>query len=630
MLRAMRENSGSWIIKIILGLIVIAFVGIGVGSYGSRNRGTVATIGDTTVSIQEYQDSYNLILNQLRGQFGDYLNEDTLKMFNVKQQALDRIIENHLISLQAENLDIIVSDEEMQNELAAVDAFKRNGRFDLDQYKRVLAYQQTNPEIFEAQIRQDLKNQKVRQLVVSAIAVSDPEAEAWYINKNSKVSVDYLGFDPGEMTDVSPSDEEITAYYEKNKAQYQSEPKRVARYVRYSPEDYREGLVVDKEKVERYYAENKSEFEEPEKAEARHILIKLSSDADDAAVEEARKKAAAICERAKSGEDFAELAKKESQGPSASSGGYLGTFGRGAMVKPFEEAVFSMNTGDISEPVRTQFGWHVIKVEKKFDAGLTSLEEAYPSIEKKLKDTEIETRAYELAGKAFDLVIDGDDLEQVAVLTGTTVQTTPEFTETGAGLQMSSAGQFAAQAFKMSLNTISDIKKIGDDYFLIKIVTAIDPEIQPLDTVKYKVTRDLTGKMQEEKATALATAVLEEAGNGKRLADIANEKNLELKTTEPFLKKGVVPEIGSSLEFLEAAFNLTEPGQVHDTLIKTDKGVFVIALNERILPDKTETAGELTATKREILSAKQNQVYTAWLEELKQRSDIQINPDFFD
>ncbi len=624
----MRENSGSWIIKFLLGLIVIAFVGIGVGSYGSKNRRTVATIGDKDVTIQEYQDSYKRVVNQLRARFGDSINEETLKMFNVEQQALDQIIENHLVSLEADKHEFIVSDEEIQSQLMEIDAFKENGKFNIERYQRMLALQRTNSEIFEAQIRAELRNQKVRNLVLDAVSVSDMEAKEWYINKNTRVTLDFLKFDPRELKDIEPTEEQIQAFYDEKKEDYKTEPKRVASFLRYSPGAFKGKVTIDKEGVEIYYAENQDEFKEPEKIEARHILFKIPDDADEAAVEEIRKKAMEIYEKAKLGENFAELAKNHSEGPSAASGGYLGPFARGAMVKPFEEAAFAMQPGDISEPVQTRFGWHIIKVDQRFEATVTSMEDAYKTIETKLVDIEAKDMAYNAAGQAFDHVIEGDDLEQVALLTQQTVNHTEPFSATGFELKEQDKSQFAREAFDLSLDTISDIKTIGDTYYLIKVTQVIEPKIQPLDQVRDKIVSDLTAKLQEEKAKTTAESILKEIKETGALKTVAQNHTLEVETTRPFVNSGPVGEIGASPDLLDAAFKLGDKA-VHDEVIQSSAGFFVIALNEKLLPEEEKITQGLSQTRDEILMAKQNQVYRTWLDNLKAKSDIEVNPDFF-
>ncbi len=626
----MRENSGSWIIKFILGLIIIAFVGIGVGTYGSRDRQTVATIGKQSVTLQEYQDSYRQIVEQLRTRFGDYLTEDTLKMFNVEQQAIDRIIETHLIEEQADRFDLIVSDEEIRDQLMSIDAFKDNGVFSFDRYRQILGYQRTTPELFEARLKRDLRNQKVQEMVVNAVTVSDMEVRDWYVYENTTVALDFIKIDPETMEDVEPSPEEITAYYEENRDRYKTAPKRVASYLRYSPDDYRKTVTVSEEQIRVYYETHEEEFNTPARAEARHILIKTDENDDEAAaIEAAREKALELYERAVAGEDFAELARSHSEGPSAEAGGYIGAFSRGEMVEPFEDVAFALKSGEISKPVKTRFGWHVIKVEQQFPSEVTPLEQARDSIEYQIVDREALSMAYEDAGKAFDAVIEGDDLEQAGLVTGQKVVKTQSFTQDGAGLILEDSQAFAREAFSLSSGIISDVKSIGNSYYLIKVTDIISPAVQPLEAVKEQVVKDLTARMKQEKAKKLSESILSESGGSLTLAKIADTHGLELESTGPFVRTGPIEELGSSPELLKAAFELQAEKEVYPSVLSTQDGFYIIALKEKTVPDPSVSDDDLDDVRNEILTAKQNQVFRTWLDELREKSDISINPNLF-
>ena len=174
MLRQMRENTGSWIIKILLGVIVIAFVFIGFGSLGSKNRNSVASVNGDKITVNEYKKSY--------------------EAFNVKQQALDLLIEEKLINAEAKKLNIDVSAKELQSSLLSIPAFQENGTFNIGKYNRVLGVNRMNPEIFEELQFNSLKMQKMRNLVFDSITVSDIEAENWYTYNNTKIKVDYIKF----------------------------------------------------------------------------------------------------------------------------------------------------------------------------------------------------------------------------------------------------------------------------------------------------------------------------------------------------------------------------------------------------------------------------------------------------
>ena len=628
MLRYLRENSGNWIIKIFLGIIVLVFVFLGVGSMKSGRNNSVASVNDEPITVTEFQDAYRNLMERMRERFQDNLTEDLLQALNVKQQALNSLIEQKLVTAQAEKLNITVSDQELESAILAIDAFHKNGVFDMDQYKRILGLNALSPEMFEQLQRSAMKQQKIRDMVLGSVFVSELEAKSFYLHNNTRMAVHYLKIDPAAFTDITPAPEQIQNHYQKNMDQYQSEPKRKAQYIQFSPKDYRSQVTITRAQVQNYYEEHPDEFHIPEKVEARHILIKVDDPADEQAVEEGRIKAEAVYQRALSGEDFAELATEMSQGPSKEDGGYLGTFEKKNMVQPFAEKAFSMKSGDISEPVQTQFGWHVIKVLNRLDAHIPSVEEAAEAIEARLAEQAMQNIAYDKAGEAFDAVIDGESLEQIALLTQKTVMDTDFFDQNASGLDMGQAADFADAAFSLEKQLISDVKQIGNAYFLIKVVEIRDPEQLPLDAVQERIRKTLEKQLRMAAAEAKAQELLSDAQSAENLTAFAQENNLTLSATELFTRNDFVQDVGKSADFTSAAFKLTPNRPLCPRVLKTDQGFYVIAFKEKQVPESEKIQENLPDVKQQLLQTKQGQSYQAWINALRDNSEIEIDPQF--
>ena len=628
MLRYLRENTGNWIIKIFLGIIVVVFVFLGVGSMNSDRNNSVASVNDEPITVNEFQDAYRNLVERYRAQFQDNLTDDLLKALNVKQQALNSLIEQKLVSDQAEKLNVMVSDQELEAVILAIDAFHKDGVFDMDRYKRVLALNSLSPEMFEQLQRNALKQQKIQDMVLGSVFVSDLEAERFYLYQNTQMAVHYLKVDPAEFTDITPAPEQIQEHYQKNMEQYQSEPKRKAVYLQFSPRDYRSQVTITQAQVQDYYQQHPEEFKIPEKVEARHILIKVDDTADEQAVQTAEKKARAVYQRAVSGADFAELAKETSEGPSSQDGGYLGIFDKSSMIKPFADKAFSMKPGEISEPVRTQFGWHVIKVENRFDAQVKSMEQAAEQIKARLAEQEMQNMAYYKAGEAFDGVIDGDTLEQIALLTEKQVRSTDVFDQNGNGLDMEQAADFAGAAFSLEEQQISDVKQIGNAYFLIKVVETIDPVQLPLDKVQESIIDTLGQKLRRTAAQKKAQELLAAAQSAENLAAVAQKNNMTLSSTEMFARNDSIQKVGRSAEFTSAAFDLTPENPLFPEVLETDQGFFIIAFKEKQVPTSDEIRQNLPGIRQQLLQTKQGQYYQAWINELKENSKIEIDPQF--
>ncbi|MDZ7665312.1 MAG: SurA N-terminal domain-containing protein [Desulfotignum sp.] len=629
MLRYLRENSGNWIIKIFLGIIVVVFVFLGVGSMNSSRNNSVASVNDIPITVDEFEYAYRNLVEQMRRRFQDNLTDDLLKALNLKQQALNSLIEDKLMLAQADAFEIAVTDLELQESILAIEAFQRDGQFDMEQYRQMLGLNSLTPEMFEQLQREQLKKQKLQDMVLSTVSVSDLEADSFYAFYNTAVKVDYIKVDPADVSGVTVTPDQIQAHYEKNKDRYQSEPKRRAAFIRYSPKDFQGQVNITPDQVAAYYEANPEEFETPEQVEASHILIQVDDTADEAAVETARKKALAVYQRAVKGEDFAELAKETSQGPSAEDGGYLGKFDRNSMIQPFSDVAFALTPGQISEPVRTQFGWHVIKVTNRFDEQVKPLDQAAEEIKTRLKQEEMQQLAYYKAEDAFDAVIDGDTLEQVALTTEKNIENTDAFDQNGTGLDLDPAFEFAQAAFDLQPRQISDIRQIGNDYFLIEVTETIDPVQLPLEAVADQISGELEEEFRLAEAKTRAQNLLEAVKTAGDIDQTALENGLTVSTSDWFTRNETVQDIGRSDALIRAAFSLTPEQPVHPEVLQTNQGFFIIAYHDRQPPEPDEIQENLTEIKTQLLQTKQGQYFQAWIDELKEKSQIDVTPGFF-
>ncbi|MBF0203442.1 MAG: SurA N-terminal domain-containing protein [Desulfamplus sp.] len=635
MLRFMRENTGSWIIKVILGLIVIVFIFLGMGSLGSNREDRAAMVNEIPISMDEYNRSYQNTIEQMRQRFGNSLNDELLKMLQVKKQTMDRLIAEKLVSYEADRLDIQVSDKELQDSLLSIEAFKKNGEFDLSTYRMVLTANRLIPDTFENMQRQTLRRTKVTDLVLSNVKVSDLEAREWYIQNNSEVAIDYVKFDSASYK-VTPDEIKIKEYYEKNKENYKSEPQLKVQYIEFLPDAYKEKAEVTKESAESYYASNPDEFITLEQVEASHILIKVDEKAGAEAVEKARKEAEELYKKVIAGEDFAQLAKTHSQDPSAKdNSGYLGKFSRNRMVKQFEDKAFSMKAGEISEPVQTQFGWHVIQVKSRSEESKKTFEEAMPQIKEKLLIDESKNLAYNAAGEAFDAIVDGDSLEQAALITGQKIIEVGMFTMKGSdaatqGIFPATPG-FAPAAFSLPLNEISDVTEIGNAYYIIKPVEKKEPVVLSFDAAKEKATTDLKVELEAEETKKAAQTFLDSIKNVEKFENTAREKGFDIKSTPLFKKDGDIPDLGREPEISAAAFKLSEKNRLVSEIIKTSGGsYYVIAFKEKKIPGEDVIIENLDSVKKQLVQTKQGAIYTEWIEQLKSRSKIEIKPELID
>jgi peptidyl-prolyl cis-trans isomerase D len=626
----MRKHVGSWVIKLLLGAIVIVFIFWGVGSFRSQRGGRVAMVNGDQITLDEYRETYNNLMEQLRTRFGNKLDEKMIKTLQVKKQALNRLINNRLLIQEAKKLKFRVSQKELADAILHIPAFQRAGVFDRYLYKNVLDRLRMTPEAFEAAQKDQMLIDQLRTFITSNAKVSDQEVREWFNWLNTSVDIEYAFFDPNRYKNARPSEKQLNAFYEKHKENYKTDTMIKVRYVHFDPKQYRSKVELSDSEVREYYDENLESFKIPKKVVARHILIKVSPDADPEAVKKTKEKALKIYKLAKEGKDFAELAKKYSEGPSRNNGGYLGEFTKASMVKPFADKAFSMKAGEISEPVRTRFGWHIIKVEKIIDAHTTPFKDAKKDIEKTLTDNKAKSLAYDAAESVSDIAYDGDDLIKAAKERHLKILTTDFFSKKNPVEGISDPSKFANIAFDLSTGEISDVQEFKDGYYILQLLDKVPPEIPPLDKVKETVKADLVKEHLDEKAKADASAFLAALKNGKTMSEESKQFHLTPKTTGFFKRNGSIPDIGYDRSISEAAFQLTREKKLPENALKSAKGYYVIEYKGRKIIESDTFDKEKEIIRQQLLSQKKSEIFDALLAQLKSKAEITIKEGFLE
>jgi peptidyl-prolyl cis-trans isomerase D len=553
-----------------------------------------------------------------------------IEMLQLKRQAVDQLINQKLMLLAAAELKLDVSDQELAESIRQIEAFQSDGVFDPRRYQYVLSRSRLSEELFESQQRNALLIGKVQDIATDNIKVSDLEAEQWFAWYRASVDVDYVQFSPNRYQQIEPSQDEVEAHFKDHQSDYKTEEQVKARYIRFSPDTYQAGIDIDEEEIKEYFEANPEEFRTDKTVEARHILIKVAENASTDEVNETRSRAIDVMKMARDGRDFAELAKKYSEGPSKDRGGHLGAFKKEAMVEPFAERAFSMQAGEISEPVRTQFGWHVIKVEKINEASNVAYPEARVKIRQKLVEDRAKTMAYDDAVDIYDASFEGDDLIRAAEQRRLTVHKTERFTRSTRLEDIADSDAFISAAFNLVDNEISDILDLPDGYYILQVIEKIPPQIPQLNDVFDRVQADVVKEMQLKKAKAEADAFILELKNGESFGQTCAKFTIEPKNTGFFRRNEPVPDIGYDDQYTQAAFKLTRDAPFTDQAIKSQKGFYVISLRDRKVPSNTDFLAEKEAVKKRLLQQKQLNTIDAWLSELRSNSEVSIDQDLIE
>ncbi len=628
MLNLMRKHAGSWLIKFILGAVILAFIPFGYGIYQDRRDMEVANVNEDPIPFEAFNRQYNNLLDQVRNNFGGSVDEETIKGLRLKEQALNQLIDQKLMLDEAARLSLEVSNKELAESIGQVEVFQTAGVFDPKRYAYVLSRIRLSEEAFENEQRTALLVDKLRNFVMSGVKVSDAEAFEWFKWNNAETDLRFVKFVPSSYQGIAPTEEEVRTYFEANKNNYRTEVELKTRYLHINPELFKEKADVSEDDIQIYFDSNPDEFHTPKTVEARHILIKVDEDADDQSVEQARQKADSIYQQAFKGKDFAELAKQHSEGPTAANGGYLGPFRREAMVKPFSDQAFSMQPGEISQPVRTRFGWHIIKVESVNEETTATIDEVRDDIRNKLTEEQAKALAYDLATLIFDNSFEGDDLIRSAAENNLAVGETDYFTRKGPGKDIKDRVKFAAAAFEMSVGDISPIQDLSDGYYILQVMDKKDTRQRDFADVAPIAKVDLIKKKQKEKAREEADAFLAALKGGRSMSEVAAQQGLAVDSTGFFKRNAPLPKIGFDQELSKVVFTLSEQNRWVDKVFEVNGDMYVIEYGDRKEPTEGEFKQEKDNVKQRLLQQKQFRLIGDWLADMRNASNIVIDNSY--
>ncbi|MFH1886540.1 MAG: SurA N-terminal domain-containing protein [Pseudomonadota bacterium] len=624
MLSLMRKHAASWFIKILLGAIVLVFVFWGVGSFGSNRQNRAVVVNGEIVTRSDWERARENLEQAFREYYKGNLDAAMLQSLDLPRQAMNRLVEQALLCQKAREMGFSVSSEDLTRTIAA--QFRPNGQFDQRSYERFLSSNHWQAEEYESFLGKSLLADKMKNFIQAGVKVPENETRLFYDFLRRKVSIAYAAFEPSSYTGVTATPQEVEDHFQARREDYRTEAMVKADYVFIPFEGAADESAVPQEDVDVYYSQNPEEFSQEKTVEASHILIRLSPDASEDQVEEARNKAQNLADRARAGEDFAGLAKEFSEGPSAPRGGSLGAFGKKQMVPAFADAAFSMEPGAISDPVRTDFGFHVILLTKVNEARTRSLEEAAPEIRKKLVAEAAKSAAYDRINEVFDASLGASSLADAATAAGTQVKTADYFGSRGpAGLP--GARKVADAASGLLTGEYTDLLELPTGYALFQVTGEKESRIPELSEVRDQVEKDATYEKRKKAARADAAALLTEASSGGDFSHLAEKMGVSAKTTEPFERGGQIPGLGFAPDIIEAAFDLTPADPRPGEPVESGGLFYVIQWMSQESPDPAGFETEKDEILSKLLERKKEQAVSGWLDALKNQAVIEVNQD---
>src|SRR5467141_4909886 len=514
---------------------------------------TVAKIGDHSISLQDVRQKVN-----------EYERQRQIPKFFESRLALEilqQLVFQKEIEYEAKRLGITVSDQERADRIRQFlpTAFNGGTFVGMDRYTaEVQARFQLPGAEFEELIRQGLLEEKFRKLVTDGISVGPAELQDEFRYKNEKVKLEYALIKPEELeAKITPDEAEMKAYFEKNKSKYQVPEKRVVRYALVDVNQIRQNLQISDDQLKVQYQKNMQQYQVPNRVHAQHILL-MTVGKTDAEVEEIRKKAEDILNQLKKGAKFEDLAKKYSEDPGTKDkGGDLGWLVQGQTVPEFEKAAFSLQKGQISDLVKTQYGFHIIKMMDKETAHTKSFEEVRDSLRAPLLLSQADKLASDNPDKLSAAIrqsnkISLDDLGKQYHLT---VNETRPISATDPLLELANSQEAKDAIFRLKPVELSLPVRTDRGYVVLSVKSILTAHQGSLEEVRDRLITDLKREKSTDLAKAKADELLKRVKAGEKFDAAARALGLDPKTSDPIARDGSIPGAASGKQ-LGAAFNL--------------------------------------------------------------------------
>lgn len=622
MLQAIRDKTSGWIAYLIIGLISIPFALWGINSYlGGGEEQAAAIVDGEEISPRQLDYAYTRYRERLSSVFGGRIPEVFNDENTLKEQALSQLIEERVLLGYIQDKGYRVGDTKLFENIQTMQMFQEDGRFSKELYQNQLASQGYSPALFEQELRRSQEMEQLN-LAINATAFTLPvELEQFNKLKNQQRKLRTLTFSNQAET-IQVTDQQVTDYYNEQSARFMDEAKVKLDYIELNLDTIKQSIEIPEEKLLETYEQSREQLTTPEIRSASHILLTVKDDEDQVKV-----KIDDLKKRLDQGEDFAALAKEFSQDPgSAEDGGDLGEVERGAMVKPFETALFELNAGQISNPVKTQFGWHLIKLHEISGGKTKSFEQARNEIELEMKADLAESQIYDLAENLASIGYEEpDSLLPAAEQLDLKVQTTDWFARSkGEGLAEEVKIREAAFSEEvLNLNRNSETIELSDNRIVIVHLNEHKKSVrQPLESVRDSIVTTLKKKAGRELAQT----------DGRKVLDILASESESLdeyaaKSSMSIVDLGYIKRSNSSVDadLLSTAFSLPKPSSgknIFEGMTEVSGDYTIIELSDVRVETTQTNEGDEQDPAKTINSASANYEYQAVIKSLTEQAEI--------
>lgn len=620
LLDGMRSNAAnSWGIKLAFGLIIVVFVFWGIGSVQAPT-GVVASVDDAQITFREFQRSYSQMTQEIKRVIPDVTDEQ-LAAFGLESSVLQQLILSSLLEEESARTGIDVSGFELRNVITSLPYFQNEkGEFDKKRYEEVIKQSGQNIAEFEGSLRNELLPEHFKQILSAGVFINDTIAQDQYDFGMEKRSVEYVTF-PYNAANQVVTDKEIEDAYNIRQQMYALPARIQLEYLTFNPDNMADPTTVTDIELKDAYAAREMQFAVPEEVKARHILIQTNQGATESDVALALTKITDIEKRIRAGEKFEDLAKEFGQDGTKETGGDLGWFAKNQMVPAFAEAAFSLGIGELSNPVRTNFGYHLILVEAKKEARTRGFDEVQVELRDMLALEKVNASLQDIVDASLLELTNNKSFAEVA----TTYHLAAEQTELlDADALANSLGLRPSDVkilMSVEKGTLWDTPiSLDGGLALVRVVDSHGAMVQPLAEVKDFIKEDIA----KEKAQK---AAFEDAK--KAVVTFPNVVPQKIETSSFFLRNGVIGKLGTNILLAKDIF-ANDDKNWKETPFTFESGVIVVRLAEIEKANKADFDVVKQALIDEMKLAKTNIMFQRYVAMLHAKADIKIlMPELF-
>ena len=615
MLQNIRDNSQGWIAKTIIGVIVVlmALTGFDAIIQSTSNSQNAADVNGEKITQSSLNAAVDMQRRQLIQQFGKDFDASLLDDKLLRQASLDSLVDRTLLLQGAKEAGMGFSDASLDQLILQTPAFQVDGKFNAARFDQILQQQGMGRMEFRERLKQDVLVSQLQASLAASNFVTDAELENFVrLDKQTRDFASQTIHIDTKSIDIS--DDELKAYYDEHKDQYMSPEQVVVEYVELRKESFFAQAEASDEELQALYQKEIANLAEQRRA--AHILLEVNDKLSD---EQAKAKLAEVAERLKQGEDFAKLAEEVSQDPgSASNGGDLGFAGPGVYDPEFEKSLYALKKDEVSAPVRSSFGWHLIKLLDVQAPEVPSFDSLKAKLEREVKAQQVEQRFVEAAKELEEASFEASDLAQPAQELGLQVQTSGAFGREG-GEGVAANRQVVQAAF--SPEVLEDGANSGaieldpDTTLVLRVKEHKKPTLLPLEEVSAGIRDTLSRKKASAAAKAEGEALLAQLRDGG-----ASGKDWKVVEAATRSQEGVEPEV------LQALFRMAKPedGKSSFAGLTLNNGDYVVLRLDGVGQAKAElSAEEKTSYRRFLASRAGQQDFAAYREQLKESADIE-------